>query len=630
MSRVVSRLYTSLAESQFFLFGLLVAGLSWIVWNFFLPVGLTEARDQRIHYALPLIFELSFLLSVVFRRVFVGLSSNISSAPTGLSVPGLALNLLVVIAGCCFTFTEKGSSVLCITIVLGILIHEWLWTRLSRYRLLVLVEFLLAVVLIASCFKAQALVNVKHTHHWSFYLGPLYGVLGGGKLLWSVPSQYGFLVILTPALIAQRFGLSGIEAFGLVVALMHLGATVLLFYFLTSRAKLSPLASAMLTIITCLFLPGWLPDLAGPTAYPSVTGLRFFPALLTVVLAEKASRARHLTWAVFAVIVGSLAFAWSFESFAYALASLGAYAGLRAFFDLNPRFLATSASLIPVLALCGGALIIVLYALAFHSAIDVKGFYEYAIQYADTHNTLPIEFSVMTIFYVFALAFSYFFARSALRFRQSDTLAGTIAFFYLWMVSTYYVARSHPNNVLNLTPWALAVMVASAPRTLSSQLSSLHRVGIVVMCALFANFLMASVGSMHPQNLQQFFVRVRSSDLWVAPRLQEAPKEVMDLVRSRPNVTAMTFDEMVQPHASFVHSGNSSGLSPLWHLLIPGGNRHCEYLGRILKERGELYILMTPAHLPNLTPLVKGCQHLCTVQELPKVADWSLFQVVGR
>jgi hypothetical protein len=562
--------------------------------------------------------------------VFVALSSNISSTPIGLGVPGLALNLLVVIAGCCFTFTETGSSGLCITIVLGILIHEWLWTRLSRYRLLVLVELLLAVVLIAACFKAQALVNVKQTHHWSYYLGPLYGVLGGGKLLWSVPSQYGFLVILTPALIAQWFGLSGIEAFGLLVALMHLGATVLLFYFLTSRAKLSPLASAMLTIITCLFLPGWFPNLVGPTAYPSVTGLRFFPALLTVVLVEKASRARHLTWPVFAVIVGSLACAWSFESFAYTLASLGAYAGLRVFFDLNPRFLATSASLIPMLALCGGALIIVLYAIAYSSAIDIKSFYEYAMQYADTQGTLPIQFSAMTLFYVFALAFSYFFARISLRFRQPETLAGTIAFFYLWMVSTYYVARSHPNNVLNLTPWALAVMVASAPRALSSQLSSLHRVGIVVMCALFANFFMASVGSMHPETLKQFLARVRSSELWGAPGLLEAPKEVMEFVRSRPNVTAMTFNEMVRPNPSFVHSGNSLGLSPLSHLLIPGGNRYCEYLSRILKERGELYILMTPGEIRNLTPLFQGCQHLCTVQELPKVADWSLFQVVGR
>lgn len=626
MSRVVSRLFTSVAESQFFLFGLCVAFCSWIEWSFLLPQRLTEARDQRIHLSLLLIFELSFLLSILFRRMFVRLSSKMPSTTTSLGVTGLALNLLVVIAGCCFTFVEKGSNGQCIMIMLAIFVHEWLWTRISRYRLLVLVEVLLAVVLMAACFKAQALVTVKNVHHWSFYLGPLYGVLGGGKLLWSVPSQYGFLPILIPAEIALRFGLSGFDAFGLVVVLMQLGATALLFYLLMLKAKLSPLASAMLTVIACLFLPGWFPELVGPTALPSGTAVRFLPALLTVVLTEKASRNSSTLFGTLAVLVGATAVAWSFESCAYVMVSLCAYAGMRALLDCNARFLATAQSLIPVLALGGGAAIILAYGVLYPSSIDIDGFYEYAMRYVETHGTLPIEFSEMTVFYVFTLAFAYFCARSALRFKQPDALSGVVFFWFLWIVSTYYVARSHPNNMLNLAPWALVAMVASSPKLAPPHVSSFHRASFVVLCALFVNFFLTSVSASHVQVREQFFARLQSRQLWVPVSLPEVPKDVSDFVATNENVTVLRYEDMAQPSPSFSHSGNSVGISPLAHFLTPAGNRHCEYLHRMLEERARLHIV-TP---PGFPPVFRSCQPSYAVRDLPQIGEWSVMVIEKR
>jgi len=68
------------------------------------------------------------------------------------------------------------------------------WLKINRvgFIILLIISFFLAL-------RSDSLFLGSSEYHWSFFIGVIQTIRSGGELLWSAPSQYGFLNILLPS-----------------------------------------------------------------------------------------------------------------------------------------------------------------------------------------------------------------------------------------------------------------------------------------------------------------------------------------------------------------------------------------------------------------------------------------------
>ncbi len=620
-----------LANARFFFYGTFVVCFLYIIWLQVLPTNIGESRDRVIHLSLPIVFELSFLAALLLDKWFRAksaegaeercLEGSYKSRFSDLT------NLIPVIGGCYFAFKGYAAIGICLAIGAVALPIEVLWRSRGGSKFSKVVHFTLAALIILVLVKAQVLSAEKDRHHWSFYLAPLYAVLAGGQMLWDVPSQYGFGVILLPASIAKVFDLKGVDAFGLVAASLAFMTTGLLFYFLAFRAKISPLLSALVACAVSLFFAGWLPDLKGPIAYPSVSGSRFLPSLIALLCAMRVvsgkERGRGL-WAALMVLFSVLAFIWSSESLLYTLAPLSLFICLKlATTFRRPYF---EKSLLPevLLGLAGVSVFICVYAFLSGAPLDLLGFYEYATLYASSFGTLPIQFDEFTAFYIFSLAFSYFFARLAVNRSVPGSFSGLVFFAYLWLVSTYYVARSHPNNVSNIVTWEMIVMTLSAGGALTPRQRWQHRTGLILV-SIFC--LSHFIQSMNSGNTRAALSRVTSASLWQGPTYPNLRPQIKEWIAARPNANLVILNEAPNQMEVSGSRVNPYGLSPLRHFMILPEARRCEYLRRMVDRRGPTQALVEPAAYDGFFGMCKVCQSKVSWRSEPDIDGYKVINL---
>ncbi len=624
MTTVLQPLRKTLSGSQFFLYGGSVAIMLYVAITRVLPQSLSEGRDQAIYYSLPVVFELSFFVSWLACRALSAPWHGAGPETIGKGSAARALNLLPVLAGCAVAFVGGFFGSRSVGVILVVAALEGLWLKFGRVRALAAAEYLIAVALMMACFKSQALVNVKEAHHWSFYLGSLYAVLDGGKLLWDVPSQYGFLVLLVSAFVSQKLGLAGMDGFGLVMVILQAGFIGVLFYFLRMRARLSPILAAATTCCFALFFPGRFSELMGITSYPSVSAIRFFPALIALLCVERASRRQSVASIALATLATVAACTWSFESLVYSLGPLCAYVCLKTVLELDLSF-ARKAPFLPVaLGLGLACALVLLYSLTIRPGSDLTGFYDFALQYADVHNTMPMQFEWFFVFYVFFLAFCYFFARLGLFSAEQRNIPAAMFFFYVWLVGSYYVARSHPNNILNISPWALFAMAACAPVVRGGGADWLHRASMIAVSVLFLDYAVVNSSA---ERAWAVFERATSPVFWSRPEFPAVPREVSDFMASHSNVTIVGNFTIVTPSEVLGHTDHYLTLSPVGFLTVLHPRRTCEYFERMVSYRGGSLVVSHPAADQALVPLLNLCPKGVRWKELSPVGGWRVFEV---
>lgn len=625
MRKIFSSLAAGLvARSQLLPYGLFVAGILYVVVNYLLPPTFGEVRDRALYYSLPLVFEAAFLASAGLTIALRQLTGD-RDPPSGLLAGGIAaVDVLVVISGCFVVLLDGFASATTATVLLSVAALELCWRQLSRHRVVRVIEYVLAALLILAMFKAQALSSAKNSHHWSYYLGPIHSVLDGGKLLWTVPSQYGFLVVLVPALLAKALGIGGTDAFGLVVMFLQFLFTCFLFLLLTVKIRLSPLVAAAAACAVSLFCAGWLPIFEGPIALPSASAARFLPALVALLSVERASRSRSTGWIALASAAVLVSSAWGFESLVYTVGPACAFLGAKAVFELDFGFMKKSPFLPLILGLGGAAAVLVAYSLTGVVGFDLRGFSDYAMQYVDVIGTKPIIFEGWTTFFVFFLAFSYFFARAGLFDPARRNISGILFFAYLWLISSYYVARSHTNNVLNLCPWALLVMALCAPIGSSSNAARAHRVGVATVAILFLNYTFLHAT---PQNRSALYERLFSTATWIRPELLPVPEDVKKFVLTNSNAVLLGGEVLVTPIEHEPQTGHRIGVSPISHLMVLHPNRYCEYFKRMLAARGNTLAVCHPRAVDIFVPFAKTCPGTLAIKELAPVGEWKVYEM---
>lgn len=308
----------------------------------------------------------------------------------------------------------------------------------------------------------------------------------GGRLLYDVPAQYGFLSILVPA--ALPF--SAMKSFQIVMGLMLAAqAWLVLEGLLSLPLKRFRLTWAGLTAFVVVFLlPGDHSDL-GAFTYPNTAAFRFFPAVVAAWLLAK--RDKTPLWALaLAFVVGSF---WALESamfcfgawgYAVAAETLAVANGSRPFDELKkaaPRILTPVASV-----LVFAAVIEVFYRTYFGVAPEWGAFREFSKQYAETFAISPIDpRGALNLLLAFIALYGSCLIVELRRTRGRD-LAGNFAFLGLIVATfAYFIARSDAINAITLIALWIAVFFSALP-LLSSQLSGEWKSAVVIGAFLFS------------------------------------------------------------------------------------------------------------------------------------------------
>jgi hypothetical protein len=326
-------------------------------------------------------------------------------------------------------------------------------------------------------------------HHWSVYVGAAEALLGGAIPFWDYPVQYGMGPTLLVAALCREECWSGtyiaVVATNLLYLLAMGGAVVLL-----TRKLPMGLALAALAAMGCAILmwTGYPPDFKGPIATPSVDGIRFFPlaALLFFIIAEEELRFRmdaagHALWLLGVV--------WSPEAAFYATVVWWPYLALRRAQNIG----ATSVAGVAIVALRGAGVAIAatavafaalaaLFWIAYHQWPSIAGFTAYI---RNPPGILPAN-PTGPIWLALAAAASV--AVAQLQTDARGSRVGFVCLMGLLGAGSYYLGRSHDNNVLNLLPFVVLALTAALAIGLQDVASGFAQVALSGLVALLATF----------------------------------------------------------------------------------------------------------------------------------------------
>jgi len=363
--------------------------------------------------------------------------------------------------------------------VLALLTALCLWTLLrpatpvtGKARIPLALAFASAALILSFCTLTFANREVLHTawHHWGAYIGPTELMLAGARVMHDFPTQYG----LGPtALIASVCGRSCWSGTFYVIGLTTF-AFSLLIAFIAARVA-GPLSRTQWTVVLllcvacCFFWDAYPPLVASPIATPSVSGMRFLPALALVAFLLVADRPGrrvgkfpyalgHLVWALCAL--------WSVESAFYATCIWWPY-------YLLLRHDASRGTAVPTL-LRGATVLFALltawlalflagYWLIYQTTPTAMGVFAYIV---NPPGPLPVNYSGTIWFFVAVIGLGTWVNLTSFRLQghTAELRHGMALTLLAYSTFSYFLGRSHDNNVLNLLPFLLLVLLHSWAR----------------------------------------------------------------------------------------------------------------------------------------------------------------------
>jgi len=326
-------------------------------------------------------------------------------------------------------------------------------------------------------------------HHWSVYVAAAEALLGGAIPFHDYPVQYGMGPTLLLAALCRGECWTGTYIAVVATNLLYLLAMAGCVVVLTRKLPMG-LALAALAAMGCAILmwTGYPPDFKGSIATPSVDGMRFFPlaALMSFIMAaeERGFRldaAGHTLWL--------LGLVWSPEAAFYATVVWWPYLALRRAQAIG----ALSATGVAIAALRGAgvalaataagfAALAVLFRIAYHEWPSIAGFTTYVRNppgILPANPTGPIWL---------ALAVAALVAIAQLRADARGIRVGFACLMGLLAVGSYYVARSHDNNVLNLLPFVVLALTAALAIGLKGVAAGFAQVALAGLVAFLATF----------------------------------------------------------------------------------------------------------------------------------------------
>lgn len=316
----------------------------------------------------------------------------------------------------------------------------------------------LAVGLLTAPFESYDTIYLSW-HHWGAYLAPVEAWRGGGIPYRDFPIQYGLGPTLVLMASCGQDCWRGMYGTAILANALYFATLVACAFILTARSHKGLRWLALLAMFCATFLwTGFPSNFAGPAMTPSVAGLRFLPIstlLLHILYAQQHKANRD--WIGHALWLASLF--WSPEAAFFAtliwwptlaLRDASAAGGWRAALIALVKGAVRGAC---ALVLGVGVLASALWLLSAR-AITPADFFAYV-----QHPPGPLPLNPIGTIWIALSALAIgilLLARQGLSDQARPFHACLLA---LLAAGTYFISRSHDNNILNLFPLLILVLL---------------------------------------------------------------------------------------------------------------------------------------------------------------------------
>ncbi len=335
----------------------------------------------------------------------------------------------------------------------------------TRYRSISAIQIGVFVAIAVILSFTTGFFNNTSWHHWGAYIGPSELLLTGAKLFRDFPAQYGFGPTV---LIASVCGKNCWGGMYYLVGFSTLLFSILIAAIALGSNKHSPPQRALilLLVVVCCFLwTSYPPNASLATNTPSVTGLRFLPVLALVALLLWIDRRKnnqpyptiygHMAWAATALWSPESAFYATFVWWPYYLFLRGASADNNRTRTIELlRALGILLAVLVALVLCFQ----VSYWLVYQTTPSIYGYFAYAL---NPPGPMPIAPKGAVWFFIAVISLGI--AANWQTFCQSGNSPafrrGLLLSLMAYGTFSYYLGRSHDNNILNSAPFLLLVLL---------------------------------------------------------------------------------------------------------------------------------------------------------------------------
>ena len=228
------------------------------------------------------------------------------------------------------------------------------------------------------------------------------------------------------------------------------------------------------------------------------------------------------------------------------------------------------------------------------NGVDIVGFFEIAFGYSANLSVLPIERHPATLLFLFLLFLNFFIGRVELNQEDSRSHTNLLWLGFCWIVASYFIARSHFNNVFNLLPIFLFCLCKY--KTAIPSINMIQKVGIMTI-GIFAVGIAVNASVINYESLSK---RITSRELLSLPKvrgLNPTTSELFNnLVITEPRPTAIVthFHEAHDWIAEFEGGGYALPLVPANHFYQVPEARKNTYWKRLLERNPEYYLLCHP------------------------------------
>jgi hypothetical protein len=323
-----------------------------------------------------------------------------------------------------------------------------------------LLDVVLCVVLAMVVFQLKLLPLDSYIHHQNFYLGPVNDMAHGRAMLVDVWAQYGvgsyYALLAALSVLPRNHG-------GVVLLMSMLMAAQYVLVYATLRIAVRSHA-LVVAALGAAVLSSIFGNLGSYAAYPSIGPLRFGLPYLVVAAAVAAARwpERARAMRMGQLILVAIAAVWSFETFVYTAVTWSAVAALIAFGRPNIPLRSGLRVFVREVGAAAGVSVLALLALTIGTRVTYGawpvwgGYLDYVRLYsASEFGTLRIDFwspALLMAAAIFLSAVGVIWVARDDRARVSAPVLVGLAGFTAFAASTftYFLGRSHPNNLLNL------------------------------------------------------------------------------------------------------------------------------------------------------------------------------------
>ncbi|MDB5582188.1 MAG: hypothetical protein JWR80_7364 [Bradyrhizobium sp.] len=301
-------------------------------------------------------------------------------------------------------------------------------------------------------------------HHWSAFIGPSELMLSGARIFYDFPAQYG---LGATTLIAAACGHNCALGMHYVVAVTSLFFGLAVLYVVASSKVRSPMAGGVLfaiVIFTCYFWDAYPPMVSSPREAPSVSGLRFLPAISLIVglLWIEQSRIFVAHWSRIGHVIYIFGALWSPESLFFVTYVWWPYYIWRrcaeAPFGMAPSAIMRATLTLLIIFIIGLIGFVGAYRIlygAFPSASAYLAYMLYPPGELPIDPRGPIWFSVSALFLGLLLVSQLLLARE----KQLPIHRSLLVLLLGYATLSYCMGRGHSNNFLNLLPFTVMILV---------------------------------------------------------------------------------------------------------------------------------------------------------------------------